>query len=89
MTPVYRANTKMRLYVTIFLAAGVILPIGLHVVASDGMPWWPDTVTMGIGFGFVAIVVLSKLRAERDMNRRLWNALKAWGTAIGRHFGSD
>ena len=79
----------MRLYVTTFLAAGVILPIGLHVVAADRMPWWPDTVSMGIGFGFVAVVLIWKSRAERDMNRRLWTALKAWGAAIGRHFGSS
>jgi hypothetical protein len=78
----------MRLYVTTFLAAGVMLPIGLHLVAADRMPWWPDTVTMGIGFGFVAIVMVWKTRAERDINRRLWHALKTWGTAIGRHFGS-
>ncbi len=79
----------MKLYVTVFLTAGVIVPILLHTVAPDRMPWWPDTVTMGIGFGFVAIVVVWKTRAERDMNRRLWSALKAWGTAIGRHFGSN
>ena len=79
----------MRTYVTAFLAAGVLLPIGLHVVAADRMPWWPDTVSMGIGFGFVAVVLIWKSRAERDMNRRLWSALKTWGATIGRHFGSS
>ena len=74
----------MRLYVTASLAAGIVLPIGLHIVAADRMPWWPDTVSMGIRFGFVAIVLVWKTRAERDMNRRLGNALKSWGAAIGR-----
>ena len=39
------------------------------------MPWWPDTVSMGIAFGVVAVVVVSKTRREREMNRRLWKAI--------------
>jgi hypothetical protein len=79
----------MKLYVTVFLAAGVVVPILLHVAAADRMPWWPDTVTTGIGFGFCGIVMVWKTRADRETNRRLWNALKAWGAAIGRHFGPN
>jgi hypothetical protein len=77
----------MRLDITIFLVAGVVVPVALHAAAADRMPWWPDTVTMGIGFGFVAIVLVSKARIDRETNRRLWRALKAWGAAIARHFG--
>jgi hypothetical protein len=53
------------------------------------MPWWPDTVSMGIAFGACAVVMAWKTRADREMNRRLWNVLKTWGTAIGSHFGSN
>jgi hypothetical protein len=64
-----------RVYVRAFLIAGVIIPIFLHVIASKEMPWWPDTVSMGIAFGVVAVLVVSKTRRERDVNRRLWKAL--------------
>jgi hypothetical protein len=68
--------TSTRVYVRTFLIAGVIIPIVLHVIASKAMPWWPDTVSMGIVFGVVAVLVVSKTRREREQNRRLWKALK-------------
>jgi hypothetical protein len=71
--PVHMAAT--RVYVRTFLIAGVIIPIFLHVIASKAMPWWPDTVSMGIAFGVVAVLVVSKTRREREMNRRLWKAI--------------
>jgi len=77
----------MKLYVTMFLVAGVVIPILFHVIAPDRMPWWPDTVTTGIGFGAFAIAMVCKGRTDRELNRRMWSALKAWGTAIGQHFG--
>jgi hypothetical protein len=64
-----------RVYVRAFLIAGVIIPIVLHMIASKAMPWWPDTVSMGIVFGVVAVVVVSKNRTGREANRRLWKAL--------------
>jgi hypothetical protein len=79
----------MRRYVTTVLIVGGVIPILLHVVAADRMPWWPDTVTMAIGFGAFAVAAVWKARAEREMNHRLWSALKTWGAAIGRHFGSN
>ena len=68
--------TAARVYVRTFLIAGVIIPIFLHVIASKAMPWWPDTVSMGIAFGVVAVLVVSKTRSEREQNRRLWKALR-------------
>ena len=68
--------TSTRIYVRTFLIAGVVIPIVLHVIASKAMPWWPDTVSMGIVFGVVAVLVVSKTRREREQNRRLWKALK-------------
>jgi hypothetical protein len=65
-----------RVYVRTFLIAGVVIPIFLHVIASKAMPWWPDTVSMGIAFGVVAVLVVSKTRSEREQNRRLWKALR-------------
>lgn len=66
----------MQIHVRTFLIAGVVIPIFLHVIASKAMPWWPDTVSMGIAFGVVAVLIVSKTRREREMNRRLWKALK-------------
>jgi hypothetical protein len=71
-----------------FLIAGVAVPVFLHLTAPDRMPWWPDTVSLGIVFGFTAVVIAAKFRADREMNRRLWRALAAFGTAIGRHFSA-
>jgi peptidoglycan/LPS O-acetylase OafA/YrhL len=79
----------MRLYVTALVVAGLVVPIALHVVAADRMPWWPDTVSMGIAFGACAVAMAWKARADREMNHRLWSVLKAWGTAIGGRFGSN
>jgi hypothetical protein len=76
----------MRLNVTMVLFAGVIIPIALHLAAPDRMPWWPDTVTTGIGFGAFAAVMAWKIRTDREANHRLWNAVKVWGLAIGHHF---
>ncbi len=64
-------------YLKTFMIAGVIIPIILHVLNSRLMPWWPDTVSMGIGFGIVAVLCVYKARTDREMNRRLWTALKA------------
>jgi len=66
----------MNIYARAFLIAGVIVPIVLHVIAPVSMPWWPDTVTMGIAFGAFAVVAVAKTRKDREVNRRLWNALK-------------
>jgi hypothetical protein len=71
-----------------FLIAGVVVPVFLHVIAPERMPWWPDTVSLGIVFGFTAMAVAARFRADREMNRRIWNALSAFGAAIGRHFSA-
>jgi len=80
----------MNLKVTAFVIAGLVVPIALHIVAGSAtMPWWPDTASMGIAFGFVAVAIVSRIRADRERNRRLWRALRTWGIALGRHFGSN
>jgi hypothetical protein len=66
----------MQTYVKAFLISGVIIPTFLHMIASEAMPWWPDTVSMGIAFGAFAVAMVWKARTDREMNRRLWNALK-------------
>ena len=78
----------MKTYATAFLIAGVIIPTLLHVVAPESMPWWPDTVSMGIAFGETAIVIVWKDRKDREARRRLWEALRAMGQAIGRSWTS-
>ena len=65
-----------RVYVSTFLIGGIIIPIVLHVIASKAMPWWPDTVSMGIAFGVVAVLMVSRNQRQREVNRRLWNALR-------------
>jgi hypothetical protein len=48
----------------------------LHFANSEAMPCWPDTVSMGIAFGFAAVLMVSKARTDRAMKRRLWQSLK-------------
>ena len=78
----------MQTYARAFLIAGVIIPTLLHLVASESMPWWPDTVSMGIAFGAAAIAIVWKERKDREARRRLWDALRAIGQAIGRSWVS-
>ena len=66
----------MKIYVKAFLIAGVIIPIFLHIVASESMPWWPDTVSMGIAFGAAALAIVWKERKDREDRRRLWHWLR-------------
>jgi len=73
-----------RAYVRAFLIAGVLIPIFLHVIASKEMPWWPDTVSMGIAFGVASLAMVWQARRDREMRRRVWVALRAVGEAIGR-----
>jgi hypothetical protein len=72
-------------YVKTFVIAGVVIPVLLHLANRKAMPWWPDTVSMGIAFGIAAVLMVSKARTDRAMNRRLWKALKA----LVRHRGSN
>ena len=72
-------------YLKTFMIAGVLVPIVLHALNSRLMPWWPDTVSMGIAFGAAAVMIVHKARTDREMNRRLWKALKA----LVRHSGSN
>jgi predicted membrane channel-forming protein YqfA (hemolysin III family) len=78
----------MKTHARAFLIAGVIIPTLLHMVASESMPWWPDTVSMGIAFGVAAIAIVWKGRKDRETRRRLWNALRVIGDAIGRSWTS-
>jgi len=63
-------------YVKTFVIAGVVIPVLLHLANSNAMPWWPDTVSMGIAFGFVAVLSVWQARKDRAMSRRLWQTLK-------------
>jgi len=75
----------MTFYARIFLIAGVIVPVALHLLARETTPWWPDTVSMGLGFGAAAVLVAHQGRRERALNRRLWRALKE----LTNHRGSN
>jgi len=75
----------MNTYAKAFLIAGVIVPIVLHMIDSASMPWWPDTVSMGIAFGAAALAMVWQHRTDRETRRRLWSALKA----IGRRWTSN
>lgn len=72
-------------YVKTFMIAGVVVPIFLHFANSKAMPWWPDTASMSIAFGIAAVLMVSKVRTDRAMNRRLWQALRN----LARHRGSN
>lgn len=71
-------------YVKAFLIGGVIIPISLHMLAAESMPWWPDTISLGIAFGACAVLLVGKARSDRETNRRLWSALKT----LARNHGS-
>jgi hypothetical protein len=79
----------MKLYMRALLIAGVFIPMVLHVASPERMPWWPDTVSLGIAFGAAAVAIVWQVRADRETNRRLWDALRIFGAAIGRHFRSN
>jgi hypothetical protein len=66
----------MSVYVRAFLIAGVVIPVFLHAIARASMPWWPDTISLGLAFGVTAVLMVSKARMDRGMNRRLWEALR-------------
>jgi hypothetical protein len=78
----------MKGYLTAFVTAGIILPLLLHMVAPESMPWWPDTVSMGIAFGLASLAMVWQARKDREMRRRVWVALRAIGDAIGRSWTS-
>jgi hypothetical protein len=62
------------------LIAGVVVPVLLHLLAPQSMPWWPDTISMGIAFGVTAGLVAMRFKKDREMNRRLWQALKTFAS---------
>ena len=72
-------------YIKAVVIAGIVIPVLLHLANSKAMPWWPDTVSMGMAFGFAAVLMVSKARTDREMKRRLWQALKN----LARHRGSN
>jgi hypothetical protein len=72
----------MNTYVKALLIGGVVIPIVLHMIASESMPWWPDTVSMGLAFGAAAVAIVWKARIDREANRRIWKALKRAVNAI-------
>jgi len=80
--------TTMKTYASALLIAGVIIPTLLHMAAREAMPWWPDTVSMGIAFGAAAVAMVWQDRKDREQRRRFWNALRAVGEAIGRSWTS-
>jgi hypothetical protein len=61
--------------VVVFIA-GVIVPVVLHLLSPQAMPWWPDTVSLGIAFGVTAGLIAARFKHDREMNRRIWSALK-------------
>lgn len=66
----------MKPYARAFLIGGVVLPSILHVIAPDKMPWWPDTISLGLAFGFTAAVLVWRTPKDREINRRIWNTVK-------------
>ena len=78
----------MKGYLNAFVTVGIILPIVLHIVAPESMPWWPDTVSMGIAFGVAAVAIVWKGRKDREARRRIWVALRAIGETVGRSWTS-
>jgi hypothetical protein len=64
-------------YLKTFLIAGVSLSAFAHMVTRESMPWWPDTVIMGVTFGTAATLIAIKARMDRRARHDLWTALKS------------
>ena len=60
----------------IVLLAGVVIPVVLHFMSPRAMPWWPDTITLGIAFGITAALMAARFRQDRERNRRIGRALR-------------
>ena len=60
-------------YLTTFVAVTVAAGTLVHFVTIYPMPWWPDTVIMGLPFGVVAALSVWQ---HRSGNQMIWNALK-------------
>jgi hypothetical protein len=67
----------MKGYLKAFLIGGVAFPLTLHLIAPAAMPWWPDTASVGMVAGAVAIAFVWKSRVDREMNRRMRKVIKA------------
>ena len=63
-------------YIRTFVIGGVVIPVLLHLANSKAMPWWPDTISMGLAFGIAGVVLVSRARSDRAMKRRMRQALK-------------
>ena len=60
-------------YLTPFVVVTVVAGALVHFVTIYPMPWWPDTLIMGLPFG--AVAALSAWQHRRG-NQMIWNALK-------------
>jgi len=69
-------------HIKTFLVAGIVVPVSLHFLSPGKMPWWPDTASLAIVFGVTAVLVVSRQRKEREMNRRLWMVLTGLGRRV-------
>jgi hypothetical protein len=63
-------------YAKAILVGGVIIPVVLHAIAAQAMPWWPDTATTAIAFGAAAVLIVLRYEQDRETRRRLWQTLK-------------
>jgi hypothetical protein len=71
------ARSPMMIHVRTFVISAVVSGVFFHFVTRQPMPWWPDSAIMGLTCGTIVTLAAVRSRAERDTNRRLWNALKA------------
>ena len=69
-------RSESGIYALAFVVAGVMLPILLHIIAPEAMSWWPDTISLGLAFGFAGMMMVLKAKKDRESNSRLWKALK-------------
>jgi rhamnogalacturonyl hydrolase YesR len=63
----------MMVYVTTFVVVTVAAGTLVHFVTIYPMPWWPDTLIMGLPFGAVAAL---SARQHRAGNRMIRDELK-------------
>ena len=76
-------------YVKTFLVSAPLFALFYHWVTIEPLPWWPDTVVMGVFMGALAAFVLMRLTFAHKAGRHLRNAGVGLWRVTRRGWGRD
>ena len=69
--------SSLLVLVKVFLIFGTALGLFFHIVTTEPMPWWPDTVIVGSFMGTMAVLVVVSRRLDRRGLHHLRYAARA------------